>query len=63
MERARDEKESTMVGIRVSWKGDEKKGLTCVEKVAFLPFVTRIRHGYSFSLTESASPIVASSPS
>lgn len=42
---------------------DEEVGLTCVEKLAFLPFVTRIRHGYSFSLSGSASSIVASSPS
>lgn len=44
-------------------EGDGKKGLTCVDKFAFLPFVTRIRHGYSFSLAGSASSIVASSPS
>lgn len=42
---------------------DENKGPTCVEKLAFLPSVTRIRHGYSFSQSGPASSIVASSPS
>lgn len=64
-DRARKEGEGEGIdscGDQDELERDEEE-LTCVEKLAFLPSVTRIRHGYSFSLSEFASSIVASSPS